>query len=123
MHRKGIKTLIYLTISILTIYKKPYLMAWKVIVHKLVKKEDYKNIDSSIRKRIKKAIKDKLSSHPDKYGEPLHGPFKIYRKLVVGGYRVIYRIDRNKILVLVIKVGIRRDYEVYKQLFARLQKI
>ncbi|WP_067972285.1 type II toxin-antitoxin system RelE family toxin [Nocardiopsis trehalosi] len=43
----------------------------------------------------------------------LTGPSGLYR-LRVGGYRVAYRIDNGELLILVVKVGDRRD--VYRNL-------
>ena len=96
---------------------------WKVIVHRLVLEEDFKKIDSSQQARITKIIKKKLTQDPHAYGKPLSGEFAGYWRLRVEGYRVIYKIVKNKILVLVLKVGIRRDAQVYEELFSRLKKL
>ena len=96
---------------------------WIIKVHPLVKKEDGKDVDPSTKDYIKKQIKKKLSRDPESYGEPLLGKFRKYRKLKVDGYRVVYRVVKDKVLVLIIKVGIRRDDEVYKDLFFRLKKL
>lgn len=98
-------------------------MSWKIKIHPLALAEDFKKIDRSRQERIIADIQKKLSVAPEKYGKPLLGEFKRYRRLAVGDYRVVYRIIREEILVLVIKVGIRRDYTIYKELFARLKKI
>jgi mRNA interferase RelE/StbE len=96
---------------------------WKIKIHYLVIKEDFKKIDSSQKVRILKVIKKKLSLAPNDYGEPLLGEFKNYWKLRIGDYRVIYKIIKERVLVLVINVGIRRDAEVYKELFSRLKML
>ena len=96
---------------------------WDVIIHKLVLIEDFKNIDSSLRHLILRAIHKKLTQDPEHYGSPLSGEYKSYWKLRVGDYRVIYKILKDKILVMVIKVGIRRDGKIYKELIYRLKKI
>ncbi len=95
-------------------------MIWKIKFHPLVVKEDLKRIDPSWRRRIIKTIKKKLSVDPSNYGEPLKGIYKKYWKLKVGDYRVIYKIEKKEIVVYVIKVGIRKDYKVYKELFYRI---
>ena len=60
---------------------------------------------------------------PEAYGKPLTGQFKGYWRLRIGDYRVVYRIVKDEILVFVIKVGIRRDDQVYLELIKRLNKI
>lgn len=96
---------------------------WKVKIHKEVFKEDFKKINFHQRLQILKTIKKKLTLDPKSYGEPLRGEFKGYWKLRVEDFRIIYRIFEEKILVLVIKVGIRRDAQVYKELLSRIKKI
>ncbi len=95
-------------------------MIWKIKFHPLVVKEDLKKIDPSWRKKIIKAIKKKLSLDPLGYGKPLKGTYKDYWKLRVGDYRVVYKVEKKEIVVYVIKVGIRKDYTVYKELFYRI---
>ncbi|MCK4244589.1 MAG: type II toxin-antitoxin system RelE/ParE family toxin [Candidatus Omnitrophica bacterium] len=96
---------------------------WHVKIHRLVIEEDFKKIDFSEQLYILRTIRKKLSLDPESYGKPLRGEFKGYWRLSVGDFRVIYRIIKNKILVLVIKIGIRRDARVYEELFFRLKKL
>ena len=96
---------------------------WKIVLHRLVLKEDFKGIDRSLIRLILKSIYKKLSRDPESYGSPLSGNYRGYWKLRVGDYRGIYRIIKDEILVIVIKVGIRRDDQIYKELIYRLQKI
>jgi len=51
------------------------------------------------------------------------GQLKGYWRLRVGDYRVIYKIRRERIEVLVIKVGMRRDEEAYKAVLSRINKL
>jgi len=53
----------------------------------------------------------------------LRGEFHGYWKLRVGEYRVVYKIEKDRIVVKVIKVGIRRDFEVYDDLIRRIPQI
>ncbi len=96
---------------------------WNVVIHKLVLSEDFKKIDISSRRLILKSIYKKLTKDPESYGSPLSEGYKGYWKLRVAHYRVIYRIVRDQVMVLVIKVGIRRDDKVYSDLIHRLKKI
>ena len=98
-------------------------MSWKVKIHPLVLKEDFRKIDPPEVRKIIRIIEEKLTSSPKEYGSPLLGPFKHYWKLRVGHYRVIYEIVEEKVLVLVVKVGIRRDFEVYKEFLSRIKKL
>jgi len=96
---------------------------WKINIHRLVVEEDFKKISKRDQSIILKTIYKKLSSSPEKYGAPLRLDLKGYWKLKVSGYRVIYKIEKNEIRVLVLKVGMRRDEEVYKEMLSRLKKI
>lgn len=60
-------------------------------------KKDIPKLSSSDKNKIKKAIEEKLSINPETFGKPLRRSLKGYRKLRVGDYRVIYRIE-NKIV-------------------------
>ncbi len=95
---------------------------WQIKIHKLVEKEDFKKISPKERTNILRAIKRKLSLAPEKYGKPLSGEFKGYWKLRVENYRVIYKIKKAEVQVFVIKIGIRRNYEVYEKLLIRLKR-
>ena len=96
---------------------------WIVVIHKLVLSEDFKKIDLSSRRLILKSIYKKLTKDPESYGSPLSGGYKGYWKLRVAHYRVIYRIVKDQVMVIVIKVGIRRDDKIYNEFIRRLKKI
>jgi mRNA interferase RelE/StbE len=56
---------------------------------------------------------DKLAHNPRPPGaKALQGTEKGYLRLRVGDYRVVYRIENERLLVLVVRVGHRR--EVYR---------
>ena len=57
--------------------------------------------------QIAKAI-DRLSANPD-LGEFLKGEWKGYRKYRTGDYRMIYRIERNKLIIYIITIDDRKD--------------
>lgn len=98
-------------------------MIWEILIHPLVVKEDLLSLDVGTQKNVLKAIRKKLGSAPDTYGSPLRGEFSGYWKLRVGDYRVIYTIRKERVLVKVIKVGARRNFEVYESLIKRIPKI
>jgi mRNA interferase RelE/StbE len=96
---------------------------WQIKIHRLVVNEDLKRIDKSDRLNIIKTIYKKLSIAPEKYGSPLRNELKGYWKLKVSEYRIIYRIEKNIIRILVLKIGMRRNKEVYKEMLLRMRKL
>jgi len=91
-----------------------------VEIDELVFSEHFRRIDGASRKRIIKAVRKKLTEKPKAYGKPLSGQYKGLWKLKVGPYRVVYEIIESQVTVYVIKVGYRRDSEVYEELAKRL---
>ena len=63
-----------------------------------------------IGKRVAIAL-DHLAKDPE-IGIPLRGVLKGYYKYRVGTYRIIYEIQKSKLLVIVIDIGHRK--EVYR---------
>ena len=96
---------------------------WKVEIHPLVWEEDFVRFDIHTRVRITKAIRSKLTTHPTEFGKPLTGPLRGYWRLRVDAYRVIYRVEQHRLVVLVIKVGVRRDAQIYTEAIPRLRKL
>jgi mRNA interferase RelE/StbE len=65
-------------------------------------------------RRVQKAIRDRiddLSSDPDKQGKALLGQLQGLRSLRAVGqrYRIIYRLEKDRIVVLVVAAGLRKD--------------
>ena len=96
---------------------------WQIKIHQLVLDADFKTIPRSQQKTILKAIQKKLTIDPRNYGTLLRGEFSGYWRLRVEDYRVIYRIINEQVLVLVVKIGIRKDDQVYREFFSRLKKL
>ena len=71
--------------------------------------EDITSLDGSAKKIIKKAIEEKLMVDPLKFGHPLKRNLSGLFRLRVGDYRIIYQIHKQEVLVVVIKVGHRRE--------------
>ena len=97
-------------------------MTWVVEFHALVRDRDLPALDRTARVRIIKAIRMKLAIDPEAYGERLRAELHGYWKLRVGDCRVIYEVRKNLVTVLVLKIGYRRDDEVYLQASKRLGK-
>lgn len=90
-------------------------MKYVLIYHSEVK-EDIRNIPANIKTRIRKAIEARLQVDPIQYGQPLRQSLKGHRKLRVGDWRVIYRIEGSTVIILMI--GNRKD--VYNNVFRRI---
>jgi mRNA interferase RelE/StbE len=71
--------------------------------HELVKKNDIPKIPENIKKRIKSAIEYRLTLEPEVFGKPLRKSLKGYRKLRVGDYRVIFRIEGKRVKIFIIQ--------------------
>ncbi len=70
--------------------------------HHLVAKEDIPRIAKFWQNEIRVAIETKLITHPDLYGKPLRRSIVGYRKLRVGDYRIIFRIEGNTVKIVII---------------------
>ena len=79
-------------------------------------KEDLFKIPKNVKERIKRAIEQRLLSETIKYGFPLRKGLQGYRKLRVGDYRVIYKIEDKNIIIL--KIGHRK--EIYSTVYLRI---
>ena len=75
---------------------------FEILYHPLVIKEDILKISTADKNNIKKAIENKLAISPEIFGKPLRRSLKGYRKLRVGDYRVIYRIEGKKVKIFYI---------------------
>ncbi len=76
---------------------------FKILYHELVVKEDIPRLSFEWRGKIKRAIEDRLTTRPEVFGKPLRKSLRGYRKLRVGDYRVIFRIDRNIVKIFLIQ--------------------
>ena len=98
-------------------------MTWRVLIDPLVAEEDLPALDKAARRRVMEAVRKKLSIDPEAFGEPLRRELFGYWKLRVADYRVIYRIDKKVVTVVVVKIGMRKDSQVYSEMIARLKKL
>ena len=92
-------------------------MEYRPIYHHEIP-DDLADIPTNIKERIRKAIETRLLIDPINYGLPLRKSLQGHRKLRVGDYRIIYRIQGKEIIIL--KIGHRKD--VYPKVLARLSK-
>jgi mRNA interferase RelE/StbE len=85
--------------------------------HPDVKDKDLPKINKNIQKRIKTAIEQRLVVAPGKYSEPLKRTLKGYRKLRVGDYRIVLKLEKDTIVIL----GICHRKDIYERMEWRLQ--
>ena len=74
--------------------------------------------DRRIREQIRDRI-DGLAHEPEQQGKPLKGELSGFRSLRAAGqrYRVIYRVERARVIVLIVAVGLRKEgdrHDIYR---------
>jgi len=85
-------------------------MSYEVIFTDTSRKQ-FKNLEKDIQERIVKAL-ERIRIRPESHVKKLVGDLG-YR-LRVGEYRVILDIEKDKLIILVIKIGHRKN--IYKNL-------
>ena len=85
-------------------------MAWRVEFTPEAEKQLAK-LDKQSAKRIIKFLKERVASlnDPRSLGDPLKGRLREFWRYRVGDYQILCRIEEGKLLVLVVRVGHRRD--------------
>ena len=78
-------------------------MNFEIIYHPLVVHDDIPKLSREWKTKIRKAIEQRLTTHPETYGKPLRRSLKGYRKLRVGDYRVIFLLEKNTVKILVVQ--------------------
>lgn len=84
-------------------------MIYKILYDLGSKKKDFDKIPPAIREIIRKAIEKKLTVDPLNFGKPLRYSLKGYRRLRVADYRVIYKVEEDKVLVIIVDIDHRKD--------------
>jgi mRNA interferase RelE/StbE len=76
--------------------------------------KEWKKLDTSIQTQLKKKLKERLQN-PQVPASRLHGFENHYKiKLRASGYRLVYEIVENEVVVLVIAVGKRDKNLIYR---------
>ena len=85
-------------------------MAWKIEFRPQAGKM-LEKLDVTVQKRIRAYLKEKVAALPDPrtLGKALQGPLKGLWRYRVGDYRIICRIEDDRLVVLVVAVGHRKD--------------
>jgi mRNA interferase RelE/StbE len=82
-------------------------------------KKELRDLGHAAAVEILAAVEKKLTVDPEGYGDPLHKDLRGYFKLAAGQWRVVYQVDGERVLVLVLAVGKRAEGDrenVYDQI-------
>ena len=74
-------------------------------------KKEFKNLDKATQKIIKEKLL-LLAQNPDNLKnniKALKGEFKGKFRLRIGNYRVVYTIDNEQIIIIVVRIGHRKE--------------
>jgi mRNA interferase RelE/StbE len=91
-------------------------MPYGLVYHPDVRSKDVPAVNRNVRDRIARAIEARLTTEPERYGEPLRRTLKGYWKLRVGDYRVVFKVVKSEVWIL----GIAHLGDVYDRVARRL---
>jgi mRNA interferase RelE/StbE len=74
--------------------------------------DDIPSLPKTIRQLVKRAIETRLTADPIALGKPLRYSFVGHRRIRVGDYRIIYRVDPARRVVTIVLIQHRK--EVYE---------
>ena len=85
-------------------------MTWRIEYLRSAQKSADR-LDAQTRKRIRTYLHERVAQtdDPRKLAKPLAGRFAPYWRFRVGDYRIICEIQDDRLIVLVIAIGHRRD--------------
>lgn len=87
---------------------------YKIEYLDVVVKKDIPALPKTIKATIKKAIEERLMHDPIGFGKPLRYSLKGHRRLRVGDYRIVFRIEADRNIVVIIAIKHRKD--IYEEL-------
>ncbi|UIY28460.1 type II toxin-antitoxin system RelE/ParE family toxin [Neorhizobium galegae] len=77
-------------------------------------RKEWDKLGATLREQFKKKLAERLS-HPRVTADTLRGMSDHYKiKLRSAGYRLVYRVEDERITVVVVAVGRREHSEIYK---------
>jgi len=85
-------------------------MKYQIVIGSAAQKMLSKIKDIRTRKSIARCI-DRLEYEPEKQGKSLFGSLSDFRSIRAAGqrYRIIYKVEKEKIIVYIVAAGIRKD--------------
>jgi len=85
-----------------------------------ISNKEYKKLNSTIQEQFKKKLKERLEN-PRVQKDKLSGYSNIYKiKLRSSGFRLVYEVKDEEIVVLVLTVAKRENNKVYENLKDRI---
>lgn len=83
---------------------------WRIEITRTAERQIAK-LDRSAQKSIQRFLRERLlaAENPRQWGKPLHGEKRSLWRYRVGDYRLICDIQDEKVLVLVLEIGHRKD--------------
>jgi mRNA interferase RelE/StbE len=84
-------------------------LAFSVFYLDTVVSEDIPALPKSIRLLVKRAIETRLTADPIGLGKPLRYSFIGHRRIRVGDYRIVYRVDPENKRVTIVLIKHRKD--------------
>jgi mRNA interferase RelE/StbE len=96
---------------------------WTVIVLPIAEKQLATFRDKRIQEGLRIALR-RLEYEPEKQGKPMHDELTGYRSVRAVGqrYRIIYRLEEERVIVLVVTLGIRKEGDK-KDVYALAKKL
>ncbi len=88
---------------------KPGNRPYRIAYLENVVSEDIPALPKTMRELIKKAIETRLTAEPVGLGKPLRYSFVGHRRIRVGDYRIVYRVDQKAALVTIVFIKHRKD--------------
>jgi len=85
-------------------------MTWKIEYLESVRKS-VKNLDVQTRKRIRHYLEDRVAAldDPRQLGKPLKGKLSGIWRYRIGDFRVLAKLQNEKLIVLVLDIAHRKD--------------
>ena len=78
-------------------------MTCDILYQDEVIKKHIPKLSVAVKSIIKSNVESKLISDPISFGKPLRHSLKGHRRLGVGDYRIVYRIDGDDVIIVAIK--------------------
>ena len=94
------------------------MIVWKLEYHPKTKDDFRQNVALKDRQFIYDTIQKRLSAEPEKAGKSLGRELSGFRRLRISKYRIIYQIQKSKIVVCILMVDRRET--VYEEIFKRV---
>lgn len=83
--------------------------SYEIVYLENVVHDDIPALPKAIRELVKRAIETRLTADPVGLGKPLRYSFIGHRRIRVGDYRVVYRVDPKTKTVTIVFIKHRKD--------------